>query len=92
LAAFYTTGPAFGMGQRNYGGMCNGMRWLFWLIPLWLIFLPKGLEWKAHCPGFRLCALVCLIVSGMSAFYASRNPWTRPWLQELLYQSGWLGY
>jgi hypothetical protein len=92
LAGFYTIGPAFGMGQRNYGGMCNGMRWLFWLIPMWLIFLPKGLEWKVNCPGFRFCSLVLLVISGMSALYASRNPWTRPWLQELLYQCGWLGY
>jgi hypothetical protein len=92
LAGFYTMGPAFGYGQRNYGGMCNGMRWLFWLIPLWLVFLPKGLEWKVNCRGTRSVAIVLLMMSVASAFYASRNPWTRPWLQELLHQAGWLGY
>jgi hypothetical protein len=92
LAGFYTTGPALGYGQRNYGGMCNGMRWLFWLIPLWLIFLPRGLEWQASCRGYRSIAIVLLVISAASAFYASRNPWTRPWLQELLFQTGWLGY
>ena len=92
LVAFYTFAPEFGMGQRNYGGRCNGMRWLFWLIPLWLVFLPEGLEWKAGCRGYRCLALVLLLISAASAFYASRNPWTNPWLHELLNQAGWLQY
>lgn len=92
VVAFYTIAPALGRGQRNYGGMCNGMRWLFWLIPLWLLFMPIGLEWKSRCAGFRRIALILLVISCASAYYASRNPWTRPWLHELLYQTGWIGY
>jgi hypothetical protein len=88
LIIFYTFGPA----PRNYGGMCNGMRWLFWLIPLWLVFVPIGLEWKAGCRGFRFVALVLLLISAASVFYATRNPWTRPWLQELLKQANWIIY
>ncbi|MBI3462271.1 MAG: hypothetical protein HY000_04315 [Planctomycetes bacterium] len=85
LLAFYTVAPAFGIGQRNYGGMCNGLRWLFWLIPLWLMILPVGLESKASCRWFRGIALACLVISAASAFYATRNPWTRPWLHEVLH-------
>lgn len=92
IVAFYILAPLYGVGQRNYGGMCNGMRWLFWLIPFWLVFLPKGLEWKSACPGFRFLSLILLAVSAASAFYATRNPWTRPWLHELLFQAGWIGY
>ncbi len=92
IVAFYTIAPVFGMAQRNYGGRCNGFRWLFWLIPLWLVFLPRGLEWKASCRGFRLIASILLVISAASAFYASRNPWTPPWLHELLYQTGWIPY
>jgi hypothetical protein len=92
LVAFYTIAPVFGMGQRNYGGRCNGFRWLFWLIPLWLVFLPRGLEWKASCRGFRFLAVLALLVSAASAFYASRNPWTPPWLHEVIYQAGWISY
>jgi hypothetical protein len=92
LVIFYTAGPAFGYGQRNYGGMCNGMRWLFWLIPLWLVFMPMGLEWKVECKRFRLLALLLLLISAASVFYATRNPWTRPWLQELLKQANWIIY
>jgi hypothetical protein len=92
LLAFYTIAPAFALGQRNYGGMCNGLRWLFWLIPLWLVFLPAGLEPKASCRWLRGLALAFLIVSAASAFYATRNPWTRPWLQEVMFRVGWINY
>ncbi len=88
LLVFYT----FFAGARNYGGMCNGLRWLFWLIPLWLIFLPHGLGWKASCRGYRSLALLALVLSAAAAFYATRNPWTRPWLHELLNQAGWIQY
>jgi hypothetical protein len=92
LATLYTVGPAFGYGQRNYGGMTNGMRWLFWLIPQWLVFMPRGLQWKAECRAYRSIALVLLLISAASALYASRNPWTRPWLQELMKEASWIPY
>ena len=38
LLCFYL----FFAGHRNYGGICNGLRWFFWLIPLWLTFAPPG--------------------------------------------------
>jgi hypothetical protein len=92
LLFFYTAAPALGMGQRNYGGMCNGLRWLFWLIPLWLVFLPDGIKGWASSRWLRGLALFTLAISAASAFYATRNPWTRPWLQELLHSAGWIGY
>jgi hypothetical protein len=88
LLVFYI----FISGTRNYGGMSNGVRWLFWLIPLWLIFLPAGLECTRTARWCRVVALLFLVVSTASAFYASRNPWTRPWLHELLNQAGWIAY
>ncbi len=88
LLIFYT----FFAGQRNYGGMCNGLRWLFWLIPLWLLFLPSGLAWKASHRNFRGLALIFLLISVASTLYATRNPWTRPWLHEFLYYLQWISY
>jgi hypothetical protein len=88
----YTFGPAFGIGQRNYGGMSNGMRWLFWVIPLWLVHLPMGLDWKSSSAWFRRVAIGLLAISIASSFHATRNPWTRPWIHEWLYQLGWIGY
>jgi len=82
----------FFAGQRNYGGMCNGLRWLFWLIPLWLMSLPVGLQHRSSSQWFRGLALAFLAISAVSTFYATRNPWTRPWLHEFLYYVGWIKY
>ena len=38
LLAFYTWNPK----ARNYGGSTQGLRWLFWMIPLWLLLLAQG--------------------------------------------------
>jgi putative effector of murein hydrolase LrgA (UPF0299 family) len=88
MLVFYT----FFAGQRNYGGMCNGLRWLFWLIPFWLFFLPAGLSECENQRWSRTAALLCLLISAASVFYATRNPWTRPWLHEWLFYEGWIKY
>jgi len=88
LLVFYT----FFAGQRNYGGMCCGLRWFFWLIPLWLMLLPEGLRKRSGRRWFRGMALALLLVSAVSTFYCARNPWTRPWIQQYLYYKGWIKY
>ncbi|MFN8008667.1 MAG: hypothetical protein U0V70_16915 [Terriglobia bacterium] len=88
MLVFYT----FFAGQRNYGGMSNGLRWLFWLIPFWLFFLPEGLRGCELNRSSRGWALACLLISAVSVFYATRNPWSRPWLHEWLFSKGWILY
>ncbi len=88
LLVFYT----FFAGQRNYGGMCCGLRWTFWLIPLWLMLLPEGLQGKIAQRWFRGMALAFLLVSAASVFYCARNPWTRPWIQQYLFYKQWINY
>lgn len=88
LLVFYT----FFAGQRNYGGMCCGLRWFFWLIPLWLMLLPEGLRDGSARRWFRGMALAFLLVSAVSVFYCARNPWSRPWLQQYLYYKQWIKY
>ncbi len=39
MIGFYAWNPK----ARNYGGSTQGLRWLFWLIPFWLVVLPTGL-------------------------------------------------
>jgi hypothetical protein len=87
LLVFYV----FFAGQRNYGGATSGLRWLFWLIPFWLLFLPEGLR-RADSRAFRGVALGMLLLSAMSVFYSARNPWTRPWIHQLLSTMGWIWY
>jgi hypothetical protein len=80
LLAFYTWNPK----ARNYGGSTQGLRWLFWLIPLWLLMLPKGVEAGETRGRVRRLALAALAVSIMSVGYAIRNPWSHPWLLDAL--------
>ena len=87
LLVFYT----FFTG-RIYGGLCCGLRFFFWLIPLWLMLLPEGLRGKTTYRWFRGMALAFLLISAVSVFYCARNPWSRPWIQEYLYYMHWIDY
>jgi hypothetical protein len=80
VLAFYTWNPK----ARNYGGSTQGLRWLFWLIPFWLLMLPKGVEGGQTRGWVRGLALVALGLSVLSVGYALRNPWTHPWILDAL--------
>ncbi len=70
--------------SNNYGGSTQGLRWLFWLMPLWLIFLPVGLAGADRRTWLRGLSLVALVVSALTTGYGILVPWTHPWLLELL--------
>jgi len=84
MFAFYTWNPK----ARNYGGSTQGLRWLFWLIPFWLVVLPAGLEPGRSRPWFRKLSLAAVLVSILSVGYALRNPWGHPWLLDALEHAG----
>ena len=80
LLAFYTWNPK----ARNYGGSTQGLRWLFWLIPFWLLLVPRGVAWGQARAWVRGVALLALGLSVMSVGYAMRNPWSHPWILDAL--------
>jgi hypothetical protein len=86
MLAFYTWNPK----ARNYGGSTQGLRWLFWLIPFWLILLPEGLRPGEDRPWFRRLSLAALGVSVLSVGYALRSPWSHPWMLDLMEHLGLL--
>jgi hypothetical protein len=67
----------------NYGGNTAGLRWTFWLIPLWLISMLPAVEEWSYRPRFQWLAMALLAISCFSAFYAMNNPWQHPWLYAL---------
>ena len=83
--AFYMALP---LEQRNYGGNTSGLRWLFWLAPLWSVALVAAADQFGKHIFFRAIALACLIVSAMSAAYPIWNPWTAPWAYHLMQYVG----
>lgn len=80
VVAFYVTRP---MEDRNYGGWCCGPRWLFWLIPLWLVAMAPALDAISESRPMRFVALILLIVSIAASFYAWSNPWVHPWIYQV---------
>jgi hypothetical protein len=80
LIGFYLWNPK----ARNYGGSTNGLRWLFWLIPFWLLTLPEGLRGADRHKTTRTLALAALAVSVMSVGYSLRGPWSHPWILDML--------
>ena len=75
VVGFYT------FKSNNYGGGAQGPRWLFWLIPLWLLMLPSGVELlKGSRLGRGVCYLL-LLVSLLTVVGAMPRPGdqVRPW-------------
>ena len=68
----------------NYGGFTSGPRWLFWLIPLWLLGLPQAAQSLATSRWGRSVLGLTLAISVFSVMYPATNPWRHPWLLNLL--------
>ena len=78
--------------DRNYGGMTNGLRWLFWLAPLWLWAMLPAADRLSQCRRGMSVALVLLTFSVLSASYPTWNPWIQPWIYNWLQSCGWRGF
>ena len=76
----------------NYGGNTSGPRWLFWLIPLWVLGAAPAADWLGRARTGRVLAAAVLGLSVLSAFYPAWNPWRSPWLMQLCERAGWVSY
>src|SRR5262245_7065318 len=79
VLAFYLTKTQ----SYNYGGNTSGLRWAFWLIPLWLLAIVPVLDDWGHRRAVRIAAVALLAVSAFSATFPHANPWQPPWLQNV---------
>jgi hypothetical protein len=84
---------AFYLGQsqtsRNYGGNTSGLRWMFWLAPLWLLSMLPMADVLSSRRWTRVLGLILLALSVLSASYPTWNPWSHPWLMNLSQYLGW---
>ncbi|HEV3301441.1 MAG TPA: hypothetical protein VG055_17445 [Planctomycetaceae bacterium] len=88
VLAFYLTRTE----NYNYGGNTSGLRWTFWLIPMWLVSMIPALDALASRGLLRTLALALLAVSTYSAWYPIENPWQHPWLFQVLDRWRWIDY
>ncbi|MDA0658041.1 MAG: hypothetical protein O2931_03410 [Planctomycetota bacterium] len=84
---FYVTRPEI---DRNYGGVTCGLRWLFWLTPLALVSMIRGVDVLASSSRSRLVCAIFLIISTFSAAYGWPNPWVNPWPYSYGVAQGWI--
>ncbi|MBX3422793.1 MAG: hypothetical protein KF752_14665 [Pirellulaceae bacterium] len=75
---FYWMRP---VDDRNYGGVCSGLRWVFWLYPLWFWLAIAGIK-STRFTGAWTLIVTMLLVSIFSATYPWKNPWSHPWLMH----------
>lgn len=92
LVMFASVVAVYTFKTNNYGGGCQGYRWLFWLIPSWLLFLPRGLELLAVRRSARIFCYFFFLVSVFSVGYAILNPWTKPWTRWWFQGIEWISY
>ena len=64
--------------------MTCGLRWFFPLIPFWILGLLPALNLCARHRVLRAAALLLLALSVLSAAYPLWNPWSHPWILNLL--------
>jgi len=77
---------------NNYGGGCHGFRWLFWVLPMWLLFMPGGIDWLSRRLPGRCALYTLLLVSVFTVGYAIDNPWSTNWLRLILRNAGVIAY
>ncbi|MEL7496802.1 MAG: hypothetical protein AAFN77_04285 [Planctomycetota bacterium] len=77
---FYLRRPEM---DRNYGGVTSGLRWVFWLAPIWLACMLPVVDWLASSKWGKAVCYVLLLASILSAGYSADNPWVQPWLYEI---------
>ncbi len=75
--AFYLSRPLI---DRNYGGVCSGFRWCFWLAPAWIWLAVPGLEKIRRSFWGRWLVMIAVAISIYSATYPWFNPWQHPWI------------
>jgi hypothetical protein len=76
----------------NYGGNSVALRWMLWLVPLWLIaMIPVFDAWGSR-RGFQVVASILLAASVVSAGLPGSNPWQSTWLLTLMERWGWVNY
>ncbi|NLX12635.1 MAG: hypothetical protein GXY44_03140 [Phycisphaerales bacterium] len=87
IITFYATNKT-----QNYGGSCQGLRWMFWLIPLWLLFLPTGVARIAAGSAGRFVCYAFLFFSVVNTMAAIPQPWAYSWVQRVFHELGWTSY
>ena len=87
VVTFYIVRP---MEDRNYGGLTCALRWLLWLAPFWLLMLIPAADLISKNILLKIIAVVLLLASAWAFNPLLLNPWSQPWLYDLMVTQGWV--
>lgn len=76
----------------NFGGVSCALRWVLWIVPLWLLTLVPALDAAAGCVRGRFFVILTLVPSCWSVWTRMENPWHHPWLYYEMQSAGWINY
>lgn len=76
----------------NYGGNSVALRWMLWLVPLWLIAMIPVFDTWGSRRGFQMIASALLAASVVTAQLPGSNPWQSTWLLTLMERWEWVSY
>lgn len=76
----------------NYGGNSVALRWMLWLVPLWLIAMIPVFDTWGSRRGFQIVSTCLLAMSVVSASLPGGNPWQSTWLLAAMERWGWVNY
>jgi len=88
VLAYYLTRTA----NYNYGGKSVALRWMLWLVPLWILGMLPAVERLSDRRWFRWVAAALLAPSIFSAWHPIGSPWNHPWLFQWLSERKWIDY
>ena len=88
VLGYYLTRTA----NYNYGGNTVALRWMLWLVPLWLVAMIPTLDRFGDGRWFRCGTGVLFAVSVFSAWFPLGTPWQSPWLMTWMQDRGWIDY
>lgn len=76
----------------NYGGNSVALRWMLWLVPLWLIAMIPVFDTLGSRRSFQVVSSFLLAASVASAQLPGSNPWQSTWLLTLMEKWKWVDY
>jgi len=90
VAVFLFTVVLNTLTTNNYGGVCQGFRYLIWPVPLFIVSGSLTADAYGRPKWVRALAVVFLFASIVSAASCLDNPWSESWAEQLCKQRDWL--
>jgi hypothetical protein len=92
LAVTLVTFGYYVFSTETYGGRTMGPRWLFWIVPLWLLtMVPEADRWGSSRTRRRIAIALLMISIGFSSI-ALADPWQPSPLLTVFRRLGLVAY